>query len=69
MSKKLIDQVDDAFNYFNGYRLEETNTDDTYYIKALMRYIEHLESDIKEVNRILKIAEKKFQDADEILSS
>ena len=69
MGKKLIDQVDDAFNYFNGYRLEETNTDDTYYIKALMRYIEHLESDIKEVNRILKIAEKKFQDADEILSS
>ena len=69
MGKKLIDQVDDAFNYFNGYRLEETNTDDTYYIKALMRYIEHLESDIKEVNRILKIAEKKFQDADKILSS
>tara|TARA_R110002020_G_scaffold6208_4_gene25926 strand:+ start:1900 stop:2109 length:210 start_codon:yes stop_codon:yes gene_type:complete len=69
MAKKLIDQVDDAFNYFNGYRLEETNTDDTYYIKALMKYIEVLESDIKEVNRILKIAEKKFQDADEILSS
>ena len=69
MSKKLIDQVDDAFNYFYGYRLEETNTDDTYYIKALMKYIEVLESDIKEVNRILKIAEKKFQDADEILSS
>ena len=69
MGRKLIDQVDDAFNYFYGYRLEETNTDDTYYIKALLKYIEVLESDIKEVNRILKIAEKKFQDADEILSS
>jgi len=69
MSKKLIDQVDDAFNYFNGFRLEELKTDDVYYIKALMHYIEYLESDIKEVNRILKIAEKKFQDADEILSS
>ena len=69
MSKKLIDQVDDAFNYFNGFRLEELKSDDVYYIKALMHYIEYLESDIKEVNRILKIAEKKFQDADEILSS
>ena len=69
MSKKLIDQVDDAFNYFNGFRLEELKSDDVYYIKALMHYIEYLESDIKEVNRILKIAEKKFQNADEILSS
>lgn len=40
----LIDRVDDGFNYFNGYRLEELNTDDVYYIKAFMDYIELLES-------------------------
>jgi hypothetical protein len=51
-TKKLIDQVDDAFNYFNGYRLEETNTDDTYYIKAFMRYIEHLESELTKLNKL-----------------
>ena len=26
MGRKLIDQVDDAFNYFNGFRLEELKT-------------------------------------------
>ena len=50
MARKLIDQVDDAFNYFYGYRLEETNTDDTYYIKALLKYIEVLESKLKKAN-------------------
>lgn len=39
----LIDKVDDGFNYF-GYRLEELKTDDVYYIKAFMDYIELLES-------------------------
>ena len=43
---KLIDQVDDGFNYFN-YRLEELRTDDVYYIKAFMKYIEVLESKLK----------------------
>lgn len=36
---KLIDQVDDGFNYFND-RLEELKTDDVYYIKEFMKYIE-----------------------------
>jgi len=40
----LIDRVDDGFNYFNSYRLEELKTDDVYYIEALMEYIEFLES-------------------------
>jgi hypothetical protein len=40
----LIDRVDDGFNYFNSYRLEELKTDDVYYIEALMEYIELLES-------------------------
>ena len=53
-TKKLIDQVDDGFNYFNGYRLEETNTDDTYYIKAFMKYIEYLESKLVKLNKIKK---------------
>ena len=51
MKKNLIDQVDDGFNYFNGYRLEETNTDDTYYIKAFMRYIEKLESKLTKLTK------------------
>jgi len=46
MMNKLTDQVDDGFNYFN-YRLEELRTDDVYYIKAFMKYIEVLESKLK----------------------
>jgi len=46
---KLIDQVDDGFNYFND-RLEELKTDDVYYIKAFMEYIEVLESKLKRKN-------------------
>ena len=42
----LLDRVDDGFNYFNGYRLEELKTDDVYYIEAFMEYIEQLESKI-----------------------
>jgi hypothetical protein len=46
---KLIDIVDDAFNYFNSYRLEELKEDDNFYINALMTYIEELESRTKEL--------------------
>jgi len=42
----LLDRVDDGFNYFNGYRLEELKTDDVYYIEAFMQYIEQLENTI-----------------------
>ena len=49
MSEKLIDKVDDGFNYFNDYRLEELKTDDIYYIKAFMKYIEELESRTKKL--------------------
>ena len=49
MMNKLIDQVDDGFNYFND-RLEELKTDDVYYIKAFMKYIEVLESKLKRKN-------------------
>ena len=38
----LMDRVNDGFNYFNGYRLEELKTDDVYYIKAFMEYIKEL---------------------------
>jgi len=54
VKKNLIDQVDDGFNYFNGGRLEETNTDDTYYIKAFMEYIEHLEIKLTELTKLNK---------------
>lgn len=55
-SKKsiLIDKVDDGFNYFNGYRLEELKTDDVYYIKAFMDYIEMLEGKLTRVAKKTK---------------
>lgn len=57
--KSLINRVDDGFSYFKGYRLEETNTDDTYYIKAFMRYIEQLEKKNRKLERVIK---KKLKD-------
>lgn len=48
---KLINRVDDGFNYFIGYRLEELKTDDVYYIQAFMDYIEALESKISKLNK------------------
>ena len=41
--KKLIDKVDDGFNYFNSGFLEELTTDKKYYVKVFMEYIEYLE--------------------------
>ena len=35
----LLDKVDDGFNYFLDYRLEELKSDDCYYIKSFMDYI------------------------------
>lgn len=49
--KSLINRVDDGFNYFNDYRLEELKTDDNYYIKAFMKYIEELEKRTKELKK------------------
>ena len=37
---KLLDKVDDAFNYFNDFRLDELKEDDIYYINSFMEYIE-----------------------------
>ena len=53
IKKPLIDKVDDAFNYFNGFRLEELKEDDRYYINALMFYIEKLEARTKKLNKQL----------------
>ena len=65
MDKKkqiFIDRVDDCFNYFNDYRLEELKEDDRYYINAFMLYIEELESQVQ-------LAHKQLKKANEILSS
>jgi len=65
MDKKkqiFIDRVDDGFNYFNDYRLEELKEDDRYYINAFMLYIEELECQVK-------LAHKQLKKANEILSS
>ena len=50
----LIDKVDDAFNYFNDFRLEELKEDDVYYINALMNYIERLEVQVSTLKKQLK---------------
>ena len=42
----LLDKVNDGFKYFYGHRLEELETDDAYYIKAFMEYIDNLEDRI-----------------------
>ncbi len=47
----LIDSVDDGFNYFNGYRLEELKEDDAYYIKSFMAYITTLECKLARINK------------------
>ena len=54
MKPKLIDKVDDGFNYFNGYRLEELKEDDVYYIKGFMDYIEALEIKTTSLTKQLK---------------
>lgn len=54
MNNKLLDRVDDGFNYFYDYRLSELKEDDRYYIKAFMNYIEHLESKVDKQAKIIK---------------
>jgi hypothetical protein len=54
MNNKLIDRVDDGFNYFNSGRLEELKTDDKYYIDAFMKYIDQLESKIYKLKQLNK---------------
>lgn len=53
MNNKLIDRVDDGFNYFNSGRLEELKRDDKYYIDALMQYIDKLESKIYKRTKLI----------------
>ena len=49
MDKKLIDKVDDGFNYFNSGIIEELTTDKKYYVNAFMDYIEELESKLTKI--------------------
>jgi|11BtaG_2_1085332.scaffolds.fasta_scaffold35510_3 hypothetical protein len=58
-NNKLIDIVDDAFNYFNSYRLEELKEDDNFYINALMTYIEELECRTKELAQQIQLLKNK----------
>ena len=51
---QLLDQVDDGFNYFLGYRLEEINTDDRYYIESFIDYIEYLEIKVDRLSKKLR---------------
>ena len=51
---KLLNKVDDGFNYFLGYRLEKVNTDDRYYIKSFIAYIEYLEIKVDRLSKKLR---------------
>jgi hypothetical protein len=51
MKDKLINKVDDGFNYFNSGFLEELTTDKKYYVKVFMEYIEYLEKRTLELQR------------------
>jgi hypothetical protein len=51
---KLIDRVNQAFDYFNSFRLEELKEDDVYYIDALMNYIEILETEVTNLKKETK---------------
>lgn len=51
---KLLDDVDDGFNYFNDFRLEELKDDDIHYIKAFMDYIFHLECKVDSQAKIIR---------------
>jgi len=50
---KLLDRVDDGYNYFLDYRLEELKSDDSYYIKSFMDYIEYLEIRVDRLSKQL----------------
>lgn len=50
----LYDKVDDGFNYFLEYRLNEMRQDDKYYIESFIDYIEHLEIKIDRLTKELK---------------
>ena len=40
LNKVNKEQIDDAFNYFmDTGRLEELNSDDVYYIQALLKFV------------------------------
>ena len=50
----LLDIVDDGFNYFLEYRLEEVNTDDKYYVDAFIQYIDYLECRVDRLSKQLR---------------
>ena len=38
--------MNQAFDYFNSFRLEELKEDDVYYIESMMEYIEKIEAEV-----------------------
>ena len=51
---KLQTDVMESMNYFLSYRLEELNTADVYYIKALIKYIRKQEEQIIDLKEKLQ---------------
>jgi hypothetical protein len=54
MEHKLLDRVEDGFDYFLNFRLEEMKIDDKYYINAFIEYIDALECKVDELSKQLK---------------
>lgn len=60
MKDKLIDKVDDGFNYFNSGFLEELTTDKKYYVNVFMEYIEYLEKRTLELQKEINLKKEKI---------
>ena len=50
VKKDLLDRVEDGLDYFLGFRMEELKSDDRYYLKAMIEYMEYLEKKVDELS-------------------
>jgi hypothetical protein len=55
MNDKLdLDIVKDGIDYFMDFRIEELKSDDQYYLKHIIKYVEYLEFKIDIKNEAIK---------------
>ena len=55
MKDKLnLDIVKDGIDYFMDFRIEELKSDDQYYLKHIIKYVEYLEFKIDIKNEAIK---------------
>ena len=59
-NNKLKNQLDDALYSYLESRIFELKEDDQYYIKELMRYVEHLEYENEELKEQIRLINNIF---------